>query len=733
MARLASGSAQGKTEPHDVLRSLRVLSWNVGGADLPDMPKAVRDSIQGQCRKDDLVLLQEVPRERAGWTYLELEGKKVVSHREEKQWRGTGLWYDQGAWCVVRKLGSGKGTWFKLRHLEAHLEIWVGTSHFTPGCSLPQYEAEVQDHFGALPNSAHRVAYMGDVNTGFTWTHDADAITIVPKEGKGGFLHQMMIEKGFVMGVPEPAQLQTPTSRPRQDGRQGQCIDVMGFKGFRFQAWHIYEGSYMKLGTDHELCQAVLAVDPRRKYPRHETGPRLWTGGIQQVDFLDQSVMEQLADTCTKPAPGRGYRDSKAVKLAFQAAKRSGTPALWKQALKMRKEARKAWEQERLVRASQGDWAAFRSLKPRRQEGWDVGFAEAQVRDPHQIVHEHLSQVYAGEEVAGIEGPWQGEIRAFTIEELRVGIGQLKRGKSVGVDRTSTELILGLVQVPGGETHLLEWYNRILATQVIPQQWNRPILVMLPKIRAPKAAKDLRPIAMGSSVSKLFSRMLLNRALPAIKPFTSKQCCGPTRQTADYMFSIVRMFELAREWGVPFAVFKLDLEKAFDKLDRAALLGRLEEKLGAGAELNCWRGLLRGTVGILQTPWGKTEVAMNTGIKQGAVESPSMFAWVAELALAETIEKYGWHTGDTLFTGLQSEEMLYMDDGMLWQGSLPVLQTRVSQLASELSRYGLRLNPRKCQLYASPKVEGARSLRLDGQLIEAVDRLEVMGLTLRVG
>ena len=382
---------------------------------------------------------------------------------------------------------------------------------------------------------------------------------------------------------------------------------------------------------------------------------------------------------------------------------------------------------------ARGTGRPFRALKPRRQEGWDVGFAEAQVRDPHKVVHDHLSQVYAGEEVPGIEGPWQGEIKAFTIEELREGIGQLKRGKSVGVDRTSTELILGLVKVPGGESHLLEWYNRILATQTIPKQWNRPILVMLPKIRAPKAAKDLRPIAVGSSVSKLFSRLLLNRALPAIRPFTSKQCCGPTRQTADYMFSIVRMFELAREWGVPFAVFKLDLEKAFDKLDRAALLDRLTEKLGAGAELNCWRGLLRDTVGILQTPWGKTEVAMSTGIKQGAVESPSMFAWVTELALAETIEKYGWHTGDTLFADLQSEEMLYMDDGMLWQGSLPVLQTRVTQLAMELSRYGLRLNPRKCQLYASPKVQGDRARRLEGQLIEAADRLEVMGLTLRVG
>ena len=268
---------------------------------------------------------------------------------------------------------------------------------------------------------------------------------------------------------------------------------------------------------------------------------------------------------------------------------------------------------------------------------------------------------------------------------------------------------------------------------VYPEQWNKPILIMLPKIRAPKKAKEFRPIAMGSSVSKLFSRLLLNRAMSKISPFTGAQCSGPGRQTGDYLFSVIRLFELTREWGVPLAVFKLDLEKAFDSLDRTALLGELEGCIGEGAELNCWRGLLRGTMGQFQMPWGSTQVPMRRGIKQGAVESPTMFAWVAELALATSIRKYGWRSGERLFEDMLSEEMLYMDDGMLWHARLPVVQTRVEQLSVELSRYGLKLNPRKCQLYASSKVQGPRSIVVNGSKIEAGDSLEVMGLTLRVG
>ena len=248
------------------------------------------------------------------------------------------------------------------------------------------------------------------------------------------------------------------------------------------------------------------------------------------------------------------------------------------------------------------------------------------------MVHQHLAQVYGGRELPAEVQRYTGDVEAFTLEELQLGVSQMKTGKAVGIDKTSTELVRGLMDVPGGPDHLLEWYNRILATQVIPQQWNRPILVMLPKIVAPKRAKELRPIAMGSAVSKLFSRLLLNRALPKLRPSTSAQCSGPGRQTSDYLYSVIRLFELAREWGTPLAVFKLDLEKAFDTLDRGALLQRLEEKLGEGAELNCWKGLLRGTVGHLQTPWGSTDLPMRSGIKQGAVESPTMFAWIAELA-----------------------------------------------------------------------------------------------------
>ena len=124
---------------------------------------------------------------------------------------------------------------------------------------------------------------------------------------------------------------------------------------------------------------------------------------------------------------------------------------------------------------------------------------------------------------------------------------------------------------------------------------------------------------------------------------------------------------------------------------------------------------------------------MARGIKQGAVESPAFFAYVAELALANVVETCNWRAMTPLYPDLPQEEMLFMDDGMLWNSQLSTVQMRAQQLSVEFSRFGLRLNPAKCQLYASPKVAGEHAISVDGFKIHAHTQLEVMGLTLRVG
>ena len=53
-------------------------------------------------------------------------------------------------------------------------------------------------------------------------------------------------------------------------------------------------------------------------------------------------------------------------------------------------------------------------------------------------------------------------------------------GKSVGPDQVSWELIQAIASNQDGEDALLSWYNDILATQKIPDNWHRSLMTLLP-------------------------------------------------------------------------------------------------------------------------------------------------------------------------------------------------------------------------------------------------------------
>ena len=56
---------------------------------------------------------------------------------------------------------------------------------------------------------------------------------------------------------------------------------------------------------------------------------------------------------------------------------------------------------------------------------------------------------------------------------------------------------------------------------------------------------------------------------------------------------------------------------------------------------------------------------MKAGIKQGAVESPSLFAVLAELCFAVALQRFSWHTCSSKLPGLNLRDILLIDDNIL--------------------------------------------------------------------
>ncbi|CAE7801571.1 unnamed protein product, partial [Symbiodinium necroappetens] len=239
---------------------------------------------------------------------------------------------------------------------------------------------------------------------------------------------------------------------------------------------------------------------------------------------------------------------------------------------------------------------------------------------------------------------------------------------------------------------LLDFYNEVYATAAIPSDWNAALMIVIPKEESPKEPGALRPLAMGSAAAKVYSRLLLGRTVEWLGVEEGAQCSGVGRQPAEYIFGMARVMELEAEWHQGLVAAKIDIRKAFDMLHRPALLRRLKQALGDGPTYRSWHNMLSDTTATLQTGWGCSKLQLDRGIRQGSVESPILFGWIASLILHD-----------------------------------------VKEWAEELEKHGLLLNPGKCKAYYSPHCSSCPPIHVHGTLIPRVPVLEVMGIQFRVG
>ena len=199
------------------------------------------------------------------------------------------------------------------------------------------------------------------------------------------------------------------------------------------------------------------------------------------------------------------------------------------------------------------------------------------------------------------------------------------------------------------------------------------------------------------------------------------------------VFSIARLMQLEQQWRQGLCFMKIDVEKAFDTLDRKAFLARLSQKLGHSEVLRCWWTMFETTEATLSTVWGESVIDMVTGIRQGSVESPQMFAAVIDWVLQDVAAKYGWNLEQGPLQGLRLGEIAFVDDLIAWEGNLNSLSRKMSQLAAEMRLWGLRVNAHKSQVYVSPYNKDVGEVTLEGNQVKRDDHLLVMGMPFRVG
>ena len=163
-----------------------------------------------------------------------------------------------------------------------------------------------------------------------------------------------------------------------------------------------------------------------------------------------------------------------------------------------------------------------------------------------------------------------------TEEEIAIAMKAMTNEKAVGPDGLPAELLkLGLQQ---DRTILLEFHR--LATLIwregkVPQQWKDAVITVLHKKGDKTECGNYRGISLVSHAGKVLLKVVARRlsAYCEAKGLLPEEQCGfrPNRSTTDMMFVVRRLQEIGRKAGVSLFMCFIDLQKAYDPVDRTLL------------------------------------------------------------------------------------------------------------------------------------------------------------------
>ena len=683
-----------------------------------------------------VIAIQEVRRTAAGWTTEQVGKYTLLSHQFEGEWRGTGILYDAVQYAVLRRLCTTKGTWFRLRHLDTRAELWVGSVYLAPHlCTLDmqQYLIELCDK---LPATLHPVYLAGDTNAPLKWLVEHERVSPFGLESKPRTLLDTLHSYGFQIIPPREDQTHCPTSRPRKAEVEGRVIDWIACKRARCQHIQVCVDSSKGMGADHDCLLVSTSMETPMWKPerRIKSGRRAVRSTPTLPPLLNQKALEEIAHRHTGPPPKATYKEDRGIRALFRTARQSRDPRDWKQAFRARREGYRRWKESQVMDAVEGSWHSYRQLKSCTNVGWEAHLAEhLQPQDPHVAVHEHYSNIFKSDDSIQARSVSPPPSEDITTEELERALSLCHKGRSVGKDGVSVEILQAIAEIPEGKFMLVEYFNELLHSGDLPPQWLDTLMVLLPKVRVPKLPRDTRPISMGSAVEKLFCRVVLERCKKHLQLSAPWQCAGAKRQTCDFLYTIQRLCDMEREWNKGLCLLKIDFRRAFDTVNRDKMMQALYDRLGNTEEFRVWEFLMAGTSSTLRSPWGQSSFSTSIGIRQGAIESPIFFGLLVEWALTEISISQKWEKHVSMYKDLFLTQTAFMDDLLAWDGSTKNMQKKFDELRKGFAEWGLQINAEKCSLYLSPKHEGPAFLTAGDVILQPKARIEVMGVPFRVG
>ena len=230
----------------------------------------------------------------------------------------------------------------------------------------------------------------------------------------------------------------------------------------------------------------------------------------------------------------------------------------------------------------------------------------------------------------------------------------------------------------------------------IPKAFKQGRTTLIPKSMVEEELAEIggwRPITIGSTVLRLFSRILTGRLEKACPINPRQRGFTPTPGCAENLMILNGILYHSKAERQELAVVFIDFAKAFDTVSHGHLIHVLRERGLDNHVIGLLEDSYEGVYTTVKTREGETQpIQMKKGVKQGDPMSPLLF----NLAIDPLINKLEEIGEGYNFEGRKVTTLAFADDLVLMSDSWAGMQHNINIVEAFCRLAGLRVQPKKC-------------------------------------
>ena len=318
--------------------------------------------------------------------------------------------------------------------------------------------------------------------------------------------------------------------------------------------------------------------------------------------------------------------------------------------------------------------------------------------------------------------------------EVRRELHKMKSGKTPGLDGCAVEFLK-----KGGDS-VVEWlvrlFNVCFVAGMVPVDWCSACVVPLYKGKGDRCeCGNYRGISLLCVVGKLFGRILIERIRDKTERVIREEQCGfrKGRSCTDQIFTVRQLSEKFIEKGKDVYWAFMDLEKAYDRVDREAMWQVLRLYGVGGKLLRAVQSFYKESRACVRNG---SEVSnwfpVKVGLRQGCVMSPWLFNVYMDGVVREVYERasdIGVSVVGERGAVCRVSQLLFADDTALVADSEERLKRLVVEFGRVCERRKLKVNVGKSKVLKCSKggERGGMNVCLNGVRLEEVSEFKYLG------